>query len=99
MTFGQALEALRQGKLVARSCWVLRVVRAYRPEELDALLIDPEMRLRRQLLRGPEFILGTFLQQSRRKLPIIAWSPSDVDLFAEDWVILEEPKANARTRS
>ena len=74
MNFGQAIEALKAGKKVARDGWNGKGMwlNAQFPDE-DSKMTHPYL-----YMIIPDCIEGI------RRLP---WQPAQVDLFAEDWEI------------
>lgn len=94
--FGDAIEALKQGKLVARKGWngkgmyVMKQI----PAEIG-LDIIPKMQSVQQLAKDLLILRGTTLKYQNQMLIIKSdgtadsWTPSSSDIFAEDWIIIE----------
>ena len=95
-TFGDAIEALKEGKLVARDRWngkgmfVMKQI----PAEIG-LDIIPRMQSVQQSAKDVLINRGTTLKYENQMLIIKldgtadSWVPSSSDVFAEDWVIFD----------
>ena len=95
MNFGKAIEALKEGKLVARDGWngkgmfVMKQI----PAEIG-LDIIPRMQSVQQSAKDVLIDRGTTLKYENQMLIIKldgtadSWVASSSDIFAEDWVIL-----------
>ena len=95
MNFGKAIEALKEGKLVAREGWngkgmfVMKQI----PAEIG-LDIIPRMQSVQQSAKDVLINRGTTLKYENQMLIIKldgtadSWVASSSDIFAEDWVIL-----------
>lgn len=83
--FGEALEALKQGKRVAREGWngkgmfLYYVSQGRYPVKMDAAkeIADEEGMV----------AYGAYIAIKSVSGVIYVWNPSQQDLFAEDWVI------------
>ena len=96
MNFGQAVEALKEGKLVTREGWngkglfVMKQI----PAEIG-LDIIPKMQSVQESAKKVLVSRGTTLKYENQMLIIKpngtadSWVPSSSDVFAEDWVILD----------
>ena len=96
LSFGQAVEALKQGKLVAREGWngkgmfVMKQI----PAEIG-LDIIPKMQSVQQSAKDKLIKRGTTLKYDNQMLIIKedgtadSWVASSSDIFAEDWTILD----------
>lgn len=80
MNFGQAIEALKEGKLVAREGWNGKgiFIELQVPDEFSKMT-SPYI-----------FIDTTGLQTDNSKAPKsrVPWLASQTDMLAEDWVII-----------
>ena len=95
MNFGQAIEALKEGKLVQRKGWngkgmfVMKQI----PAEIG-LDIIPKMQSVQQSAKDKLIETNTTLKYSNQMLIIKSdgtadsWVASSSDTFAEDWIIL-----------
>ena len=95
MNFGKAIEALKEGKLVARDGWngkgmfVMKQI----PAEIG-LDIIPRMQSVQQSAKDILIDRGTTIKYENQMLIIKldgtadSWVASSSDIFAEDWVIL-----------
>ena len=95
MNFGKAIEALKEGKLVARDGWngkgmfVMKQI----PAEIG-LDIIPRMQSVQQSAKDILINRGTTLKYENQMLIIKldgtadSWVASSSDIFAEDWTIL-----------
>ena len=96
MNFGQAIEALKEGKLVTREGWngkglfVMKQI----PAEIG-LEIIPKMQSVQESAKKVLVSRGTTLKYENQMLIIKpngtadSWVPSSSDIFAEDWIIVE----------
>lgn len=96
MNFGQAIEALKEGKLVAREGWngsglfVMKQI----PAEIG-LEIIPKMQSVQESAKQILVSRGTTLKYENQMLIIKpngtadSWVPSSSDVFAEDWIAVE----------
>jgi hypothetical protein len=94
--FGQAVEALKQGKLAAREGWngkdmfIIKQI----PAEIE-LDIIPKMQSVQQSAKDKLLEAGNTLKYENQMLIIKpdgtadSWVPSSSDVFAEDWFIIE----------
>jgi len=76
MTFGLAIEALKQGKKVARAGWNGNGM------YLEAQFPDERSKMTHLYL----FMTIPECKEGTRRIP---WQPAQVDLFGEDWSIVE----------
>ena len=96
MNFGQAIEALKEGKLVAREGWngnglfVMKQI----PAEIG-LDIIPKMQSVQESAKRILVFRGTTLKYENQMLIVKpngtadSWVPSSSDVFAEDWIVVE----------
>ena len=96
MNFGQAIEALKEGKLVAREGWngkglfVMKQI----PAEIG-LDIIPKMQSVQESAKKVLVSRGTTLKYENQMLIVKpngtadSWVPSSSDVFAEDWIVVE----------
>ena len=96
LTFGLAIEALKQGKLVTRKGWngkgmfIMKQI----PAEIG-LDIIPKMQSVQQTAKDKLIDRGTSLKYQNQMLIIKeegtadSWVASSSDIFAEDWAIVE----------
>lgn len=81
MNFGQALEALKQGKRVARKGWNGKgiYIELQRPDA-NSKMTQPYI-----------YIVTTGLVTDNKDAPkgIVPWLASQTDMLAEDWSIVE----------
>lgn len=76
MNFGQALEELKKGNKVQRNGWNGGGM------HLEVQFVDSNSKMTHNYL----FMTIPECEEGTRKLP---WQPSQVDIFAEDWILLE----------
>lgn len=81
MNFGQALEALKEGKRVARQGWNGKgiYIELQRPDE-NSKMTQPYI-----------YIVTTGLVTDNKAAPkgIVPWLASQTDMLADDWSIVE----------
>lgn len=84
MNFGQILEAMKQGKQVARMGWNGKgiFIELQQPDE-HSKMTHPYI-----------YIDSTGLQTSNPNAPKnrVPWSPSQTDMLTEDWYVVGEEK-------
>lgn len=96
LPFGEALDALKQGKRVQRKGWNGKGLFVFRqvPAEIGIEII-PKMQSLPQsvkdefIKRGRSIFYDNQLALVDQKNNISGWSPSTSDALAEDWVILD----------
>lgn len=94
--FGQAIEALKQGKRVAREGWNGKGLFVFMqvPSEIGAEII-PKMQSLPQTVKDEFAKRGGSISYSNQMAlvnpnnSINGWAPSSSDTLAEDWVILD----------
>lgn len=96
MNFGQAIEALKEGKLIERTGWngkglfVMKQI----PAEIG-LEIIPKMQSVQESAKQILINRGTTLKYQNQMIIVKSdgtadsWVPSSSDIFAEDWLITE----------
>lgn len=80
MTFGDALEALKIGKKVARIGW--------NGKEMYLYLADGKL-LTEEIGDGSYPFTDTFVMKTADNKYCIGWLASQTDMLAEDWCIVE----------
>lgn len=91
MTFGQAIEAMKQGKKVARRGWNGKGM---------YLWLLPATEVKKEWCRDPRLIeamgerdalpcLGSIRMFTATKEVLTGWLASQTDMLADDWVIVE----------
>lgn len=92
MNFGKAIEALKQGKKVARKGWNgknmflwLKPVATVKAEWCK----DPMLKAIAEGNGGEILALGTVCMLTAQKEILSGWLASQTDMLAEDWVTLD----------
>lgn len=89
LNFGQALEALKQGKKVARKGWngqnMYLVLMPGYPEGIE---LNDVTRKAHNLPEGTKLIYRPYFQLFTAQQDVAMWSPSGSDALAEDWNII-----------
>lgn len=95
MNFGQAIEALKEGKLIQREGWNGKGMFIMKQIPAEILLETiPKMQSIQQSAKDKLLERGTTLKYTNQMLIINldgradSWVPSSSDVFAEDWLIL-----------
>ena len=88
MTFGQAIEALKQGKRVARQGWNGKGMFLY-------LVQGSTFKVNRPPLlgiydEGTEIKYHPHIDMKTADEKVVPWLASQTDVLAEDWMILED---------
>lgn len=86
MNFGEAIEAAKKGKAVARKGWNGSNMFAYIVPEADCEKYEIENKL---FPEDEEFIVRSHWRLKTAQGDIASWSPSGSDSLAEDWLILD----------
>lgn len=86
MTFGQAIEALKEGKKVARIGWNGQGMFVY---YVPAAKYPPSTDIAKQAFGGWDVPYREYLALKTAQNDIATWSPSTSDALAEDWVVVE----------
>lgn len=95
LTFGLAIEALKQGKCVARQGWngknmfVCKQVPAQIGEETIPKMQSLPVEAKALLFGGPINYENQMLIVNLNNRKADSWVASSSDIFAEDWIILE----------
>ena len=78
MTFGQAIEAMKAGKKVARSGWNGKNMYIYIVEKFTDVSVD-----------RPTVVYDSYIMMRTAQGSYVPWLASQTDVLAEDWVIVE----------
>lgn len=96
MTFGEAVEALKQGKLVAREGWNGKGMFVFRqvPADIGADIIPkmqslPDAAKAEFAKRGGSIHYSNQLALVKPDNSINGWAPSTADSLADDWQLFE----------
>ena len=91
MNFGEAIEALKQGKYVARKGWNgkgmflwLKPAATIKAEWCK----DPKLKNLVEANGGELEILGTICMFTAQRQILSGWLASQTDMLSEDWVII-----------
>ena len=85
MNFGEAIEALKQGKAVQRTGWNGKNMYIYLEEDTDVILGRGYSGSRK---RHYEPVIVLFTAQGTHQP---GWVSSQPDILAEDWQVVERP--------
>ena len=87
LNFGQAIEALKQGKKVAREGWNGSNMFAY---YVPASSYPAQTGIAKQYFGENEMVpYRAYLALKTAQNDVATWAPSGSDALAEDWIILE----------
>jgi len=90
MTFGQAIEALKLGKRVARKGWNGKDMYAIlMPGYPDGIEVNEVTQKAHNLPQGTVLKYRPYYQLWTAQKDVAMWSPSTSDTLAEDWYIVE----------
>ena len=99
-TFGQAIEALKEGKMVARQGWngkglfVFMQVPSTIPEDVVPKMQSVPQSVKNVLAkRGGSISYSNQMALVNSDNTINGWSPSSSDTLAVDWIVYEEEVA------
>lgn len=86
LNFGQAIEAAKSGKKVARKGWNGQNMFAYVVPEADCEMYDIENEI---FGKNETFIVSAHWRIKTAQGSVCTWSPSGSDSLAEDWQIVD----------
>ncbi|WP_431819275.1 DUF2829 domain-containing protein (plasmid) [Bacillus thuringiensis] len=86
MKFGQAVEALKQGKRVARKGWNGKgMFLYYVPEASYPPLTD----IAKDAFNGENVPYGAYIAMKTAQGNVVPWLASQTDVLAEDWEVID----------
>jgi len=92
--FGQAIEALKQGKRVAREGWngkqMWLALSVGNPSLPSANFWNPHNKAFAESNGGSAEVLSTITMKTADNKILMGWLASQTDMLSEDWVILED---------
>lgn len=95
LTFGDALIALKRGEKVARSGWNGKdqyvVAQAQSTTTEAAKIWNPHNKEQAEKLGGSIDVAPYCTLKTAQDTLAMGWTPSTGDLFAEDWLIIDNP--------
>lgn len=86
MNFGQAIEAAKSGKKVARTGWNGSGMFAY---IVPANVYPPSTQIMKDYFKGEMVPYRAYWALKTAQEDIATWTPSGSDTLAEDWVIVD----------
>ncbi|WP_249645811.1 MULTISPECIES: DUF2829 domain-containing protein [unclassified Lysinibacillus] len=86
MNFGQAIEALKAGKKVARKGWNGKGMFVY---HVPAASYPPTTEVVKSAFYGEEVPYREYLALKTAQNDVATWSPSTSDALGEDWEVVE----------
>ena len=92
-TFGEALEALKRGRKVARKGWNGKGMWLWLKESVTIKAEwckDPELKKLVEANGGEIEALGTICMKTADNKVLTGWLASQTDMLSNDWIILEE---------
>ena len=94
MTFGDAIEVLKQGKKVTRNAWNTDTYLWLKQATLITNAYDPYLKelistSDNGIVCGLPTITMAIKNENNKNSVVTGWSPSQLDMFAEDWKIVE----------
>ncbi len=75
MNFGEAFEAVKEGKKVARNGW-----------NASGMWVDAQFPDEHSKMTHPYLVMH--IPECEEGLRLLPWQPAQVDIFAEDWSIV-----------
>ena len=85
MNFGQAIEALKQGKKVARAGWNGKGMFLY---YVPAASYSPSTHIAKETFGGKDVPYGAYIAMKTAQGNVVPWLASQTDMLAEDWTIV-----------
>jgi hypothetical protein len=92
MIFGEAIEALKEGKRVARKGWNGKGIFLFITDDAKGYERVPKFEPTREVLIAPFIAIDTTgLQTDNPHAPksVVPWIASQTDMLAEDWMIVD----------
>ncbi|HDR4464473.1 DUF2829 domain-containing protein [Bacillus cereus] len=86
MTFGQAIEAVKKGKKIARKGWNGIGMFVY---YVPAAQYPPSTDIMKESFSGENVPYRAYLALKTAQNDVATWSPSTSDALAEDWEVIE----------
>lgn len=87
LTFGQAIELLKQGKKVARVGWNGKgMYVCLMPGYPNGIEVNEATRKAHNLPEGATLVYRPYMQLFTAQKDVAMWSPSGSDALAEDWI-------------
>ena len=87
MNFGNAIEALKQRKKVARAGWDDKTTWLFLVPDQSMLLLNNSTTI---LPMGPGELLAPWIAMKTTNGPIVPWVASHYDMLAENWHIVTQ---------
>lgn len=91
LNFGEAIEALKKGEKVARKGWNGKGMFLWLKQEVSIKAEwckDPELKTIVEENGGSIRGLGTICMLTAKKEVLTGWSPNQLDILSDDWMIL-----------
>ena len=94
MNFGQAIEAMKSGKKVARSGWNGKGMFIFLREGRHIVNAEPESIMSKAGFSEFDSLPHFCMKAADDKL-VVGWLASQTDMLSEDWGIVGEPEQEA----
>ena len=89
MNFGQAIEALKQGKEVARAGWNGKGMSLYL---ITGTELQTALKYGYGEYKGEPAFVDTIAMITAQNTIVVGWLASQTDMLAEDWIIVGKEK-------
>ncbi|PEJ48395.1 hypothetical protein COM34_14085 [Bacillus wiedmannii] len=89
MNFGQAIEALKQGKKVARKGWNGKEMFLY---YVPSASYPPSTDIAKEAFGGQDVPYGAYIAMKTAQGNIVPWLVSQTDMLVEDWEVIDGEK-------
>lgn len=86
MTFGLALEAMKEGKKASRAGWNAKGMFVY---IVSAGIYPAKMSAIKGYFDEDQVPYGTYIAMKTAKKDVMPWTPSQCDVLAEDWCLVD----------
>ncbi|PEM65292.1 hypothetical protein CN613_25445 [Bacillus pseudomycoides] len=93
MNFGQAIEALKQGKKVARKGWNGKGMFLY---YVPSASYPPSTDIAKEAFGGQNVPYGAYIAMKTAQGNVVPWLASQTDVLAEDWEVIGDRKKEER---
>lgn len=86
MSFGDAIEAAKQGKKIARAGWNGKGMFLY---YVPAAAYPPSTEVAKKAFCGENVPYGAYIAMKTAQGNVVPWLASQTDMLADDWYIVE----------
>jgi hypothetical protein len=90
LTFSAALEAVKQGKKIARAGWNgIGMYVVYKPGYPEGVPCNPATAKAHGIPEGTKIVYSPYLEMKTADNKLVPWLISQTDALADDWLVVE----------